>query len=203
MSLAEEKFQKLLEEKDKLREQGVRIKILGDLKLLPLSLQKLLAEVELFTKDHKRAFLNVCFAYTSRQEMTSAIQDLVEARVNPDLITEEFFRSCFWSGQCSDPDLVVRTSGEIRLSDFLLWQSGFSVLCFVERLWPEFSIWDLFKAVFFYQRNCQTTIRWKNQHEAMRSKQPLTEEQQSFLENLYSKREEYLRELVEEHEGEK
>lgn len=59
-----------------------------------------------------------------------------------------------YSTNITDPDLLIRTSGEVRLSDFLLWQVGYSVIAFPNVLWPDFTIWDLFSAIFYYQRNC-------------------------------------------------
>lgn len=104
--------------------------------------------------------LNVCFAYTSRQEMTSSVDVLAravqEGLLDPAEIDEELFNHCFWSNGSTPPDLLIRTSGEIRLSDFLLWQSSHSVLSFTPVLWPEFSIWHLIQAVFYYQRNKPT-----------------------------------------------
>ena len=189
LSLAREKFTKLLAERlvvialvssiqsfpltqsnrEKLTENGVCIRVLGDTAMLPRDLQKLLAETVLATASNHKAFLNVCFAYTSRAEVADAVQHIVSAS-NAGLITETdvsdyLLRKCFWSNESTDPDLVIRTSGETRLSDFVLWQSGYAVIAFVEKLWPEFTIWDLFKAVFFYQRHCELTTRARLLHE--------------------------------------
>ena len=71
---------------------------------------------------------------------------------------EELFERCLWSAGSLRPDLVIRTSGEIRLSDFLLWQSSYSVIAFQHVLWPDFTIWDLFKAVFYYQRHSNDVL---------------------------------------------
>jgi ditrans,polycis-polyprenyl diphosphate synthase len=143
--------------REKLMENGVCIRIFGDTTMLPVDLQKLLAQTVLITRFNDKAFLNVCFAYTSRAEMTAAVNDVVAAADNGLIhasdVTADLIRRCFWSSECCDPDLVIRTSGESRLSDFILWQSGYSVIAFVQKLWPEFTIWDLFKAVFFYQRH--------------------------------------------------
>lgn len=68
-------------------------------------------------------------------------------------IDEQLMERCLYSSNSSTPDLLIRTSGEVRLSDFLLWQSGFSLLCFVKTLWPEFSFWDLMYCIIFYQKH--------------------------------------------------
>ena len=185
-SLAEEKFEKLLQEKDKIQEQGVKIRIFGQTKLLPNSLQKLLSEVEQLTKNNSRVYLNVCFAYTSRQEITSAMNSIIKAKVDDKMITEDVLQSFFWSHDSPDPNLLVRTSGESRLSDFMLWQSSFSVICFVEKLWPEFSIWDLFKAVFFYQHYSSSVTKAKTRLKCSESMQIHDQTQETFQKSLHS-----------------
>lgn len=72
---------------------------------------------------------------------------------------------CLYSDHFSEPDLLVRTSGEVRLSDFLLWQSSFSLFAFANVLWPEFTIWDLYSAIFYYQRHYSKLCKAKNVHE--------------------------------------
>lgn len=128
MRLAREKFAKLLEERDKLHEKGVCIKIIGNLSLLSDDLQKTIAEAMLLTKDNNTAILNVAFAYTSRDEITHSIKTAVKGVQDNDLsssdITPEILTECLYT-KSSVPQLLVRTSGETRLSDFLLWQVCF------------------------------------------------------------------------------
>lgn len=126
MQLAREKFHKFKEEKDELNKRGICIRVIGNWKLLPLDLQKNMADVMLMTQHNTKAFLNVAFAYTSRDEITESIRDIVDGvkchELQPNDITDDLIRRCMYSGKSSDPDLLVRTSGEWRLSDFLLWQ---------------------------------------------------------------------------------
>lgn len=126
MGLAREKFAKLLEEKDKLKEKGVRIKVIGNLDMLPKDIQKTLAEAMLLTKDNNKSILNVAFAYTSRDEITSSVKSIMEGieedEILPDDLTDTLIDRCLYTNECSDVDLMVRTSGEMRFSDFLLWQ---------------------------------------------------------------------------------
>lgn len=156
MELARKKFQNLLDEREKLMEHGVRIRIIGNLSLIPKDMQRLIAEAMIITKDNNRAFLNVAFAYTSKDEMTHSVKEIVrgveKADILPEDISEELISECLYTNHSPEPDLLIRTSGEVRFSDFLLWQTTCSLIYFTEVLWPEFSVWDLLAAVFYYQR---------------------------------------------------
>lgn len=156
MSLAREKFRKLLEERDKLHERGICIRIIGNTALLPEDIQRFLAEAVLITRNNTKAFLNVAFSYTSRDEMAHSIRTVAEGfaqgKLQQDDIDENLLSRCMYTKHGTNPDLLVRTSGEVRLSDFLTWQSESTVIYFTETLWPDFNIWQLFGAVFYYQR---------------------------------------------------
>lgn len=126
MGLAKEKFAKVLEEKEKLNEKGVKIRVIGNLDMLPNDVQKVVAEAMLLTKDNNKSILNVAFAYTSRDEITHSIKSIVEGLEDNELLPEDveniLIDECLYTNQCSPVDLLVRTSGEMRFSDFLLWQ---------------------------------------------------------------------------------
>lgn len=158
MQLAREKFTKLFEEKDKLMEHGVCIRVIGNLTLLPEDIRKLIAKAMLMTKDNNNATLNVAFSYTSRDELANSIQTIVEAakkgKIDVEDINEDLISHCLYTNLSPNPDLLIRTSGEVRLSDFLLWQASNSQICFSEVLWPEFNIWHLLGCIFKYQRGC-------------------------------------------------
>ncbi|KAG8588709.1 hypothetical protein GDO81_006070 [Engystomops pustulosus] len=128
MELARQKFTRLLEEKDKLQKHEVCIRVIGDLSLLPLDIQKLIAQAVLETKAYSKCFLNVCFAYTSRHEVTNAVCEVArgvqEGLIEPRDVTENLLDQCLYTSHSPDPDLLIRTSGEVRLSDFLLWQTS-------------------------------------------------------------------------------
>ncbi|XP_055539837.1 dehydrodolichyl diphosphate synthase complex subunit Dhdds [Wyeomyia smithii] len=160
LNLAKEKFDRLRQETDKLRERGIRIRVIGNIGLLPFSIQESIRSAILETENNSKAFLNVAFAYTSRDEMTHSIRAVAEGvsegRLQEDDIDEQLLGQCMYSSECSKPDLLVRTSGEVRLSDFLLWQTSSTVIYFTKTLWPDFNIWHLFGAVFYYQR-----CRWQ------------------------------------------
>lgn len=157
MSLAREKFKRLLEEKDKLNEHGISIRVIGNIGLLPADLQKLVVESMESTKSNTEAVLNIAFSYTSREEMTHAVREVAwgvqEDLLKIDDITEDLIQKCLYTRHSLQPDLLIRTSGEVRLSDFLLWQTTCCTLYFTPVLWPEFSIWDLCRSILHYQKN--------------------------------------------------
>lgn len=157
MQLAREKFRKLFEEKDKLMKEGICMRVIGNLSLLPEDIRQLIAEAMLLTKDNNKAILNVAFSYTSRDEITHSIQDIVTGlnnnEIQPEDVDEQLITECLYTNQSSCPDILVRTSGEVRLSDYLLWQiSENTDIYFTNVLWPEFSIWHLLGCIFKYQR---------------------------------------------------
>lgn len=172
MDLAAEKFTKLLEEKDKLAKHGVCIRVIGNISLLPERTRKLTAEAIIATRQNTKCYLNLAIAYTSREEISSAMKELSrgvsENKIQASDISEELLEKCLYTQGSRDPDLLVRTSGEVRLSDFLLWQSGFSCLFFTEVLWPEFTIWHFFAAVFYYQRHYHTLNQAREESLALR-----------------------------------
>lgn len=126
MQLAREKFNRLLEERDKLNERGIKIKIIGNLKLLPKDICQKIAEAMLLTKNNKAAILNIAFAYTSRDEITTSIKSinggLNNHVIDVDDISQSLLKGALYTSDSPEVDLLVRTSGEKRLSDFLLWQ---------------------------------------------------------------------------------
>uniref|UniRef100_A0AAQ4R2I5 Alkyl transferase n=1 Tax=Gasterosteus aculeatus aculeatus TaxID=481459 RepID=A0AAQ4R2I5_GASAC len=128
MELARQKFEKLLEERENLEKHGVCIRVLGDLNMLPLDLQQLIAKAVLGTKAHNKCFLNVCFAYTSRYEITNAVREMAwgveQGLIKASDVSEPLLSACLYSNKSPNPDLLIRTSGEVRLSDFLLWQKA-------------------------------------------------------------------------------
>lgn len=155
MNLAREKCDSLLDELDKVNEAGIRIKVAGDLHLLPDDLRARVEKIQNMTCNNNKAYLNICMAYTSRHELVAAIKqlstlvhqnnDIEPADINLTLLEQKLYLSRPF------PELIIRTSGEVRLSDFMLWQCQHSMLIFVEALWPEISIWDFMKAIFHFQ----------------------------------------------------
>ncbi|PWA20622.1 hypothetical protein CCH79_00011549, partial [Gambusia affinis] len=128
LDLARQKFERLLEEQENLEKHGVCIRVLGDLNMLPLDLQQVIAKAVVMTKNHNKCFLNVCFAYTSRYEITNAVREMAwgveQGLIKASDVSEALLSECLYSSNSPNPDLLIRTSGEVRLSDFLLWQKA-------------------------------------------------------------------------------
>ncbi|XP_037025749.1 dehydrodolichyl diphosphate synthase complex subunit DHDDS-like [Bradysia coprophila] len=157
MKMAKEKFQKLVDDENKLNERGICVRIVGNLTLLPIDLQSIMAKVMLMTRNNDRAVWNIAFAYTSRDEMTESVRTIVngvqQLELNVDDINDNLFRSCMYMSKTPDPDLIVRTSGETRLSDFLMYQCSTSIIYCSDTLWPELGIWQLLIVIFYYQQH--------------------------------------------------
>ena len=153
MELARIKFEKILQEVDHLQAHGIKIAIVGELHLLPCDIQDLARKLMEATKQCSKCRLNVCVAYTSRLEMTQAFRDITwgleKGWIETNDITETLMDRVL---QIPKVDLLIRTSGEIRLSDFLLWQCSYSFLSFLKVLWPEFSMWHFYYSILQYQK---------------------------------------------------
>uniref|UniRef100_A0A3P8YKE1 Alkyl transferase n=1 Tax=Esox lucius TaxID=8010 RepID=A0A3P8YKE1_ESOLU len=169
MELAKQKFIKLLEEQENLEKHGVCIRVLGDLTLLPLDLQQHIARAVVATRSHNKCFLNVCFAYTSRHEIANAVREMAwgveQGHIKSSDVSEALLSQCLYSSNSPNPDLLIRTSGEVRLSDFLLWQTSHSCLVFQSVLWPEYTFWNLCEAILQYQLNYRPLQKARDQHQ--------------------------------------
>ena len=157
MKIAEEKMREILTD-ERIQKNRVRVKVIGRQELLPKNLQQLILEVEQATKDYDQHFLNVALAYGGRAEIVDATKKIAQkienGELSPEAINEDVFESHLYTAHMpkQDPDLIIRTSGEERLSGFLLWQSAYSELCFLDVYWPDFRLIDLLRAVRTYQR---------------------------------------------------
>lgn len=157
MRIAEAWFGKLLTD-ERIYKDKVRVKVIGRVSLLPESLQKLIKEVENATQDYSDHFLNFAFAYGGRAEIVDAARKIAEevheGKLDPEKVDEKTFEQYLYTSHMPqpDPDLIIRTSGEERLSGFLLWQSAYSELCFLDVFWPDFRLIDLLRAVRTFQK---------------------------------------------------
>ncbi|MBO5789764.1 MAG: di-trans,poly-cis-decaprenylcistransferase [Clostridia bacterium] len=125
-------------------EEGVRVHIIGDLSLLSDSLQQKINDLHEQTKAYDTFHLNIAISYGARGEIVRAVNTLIE---NGASVTEASLSSALYTAHSGDPDLIVRTGGELRLSNFLLWQSAYSELYFTKTLWPNFTEKELTKIV--------------------------------------------------------
>ena len=143
-------------ETPELRKQGVRIAMIGDRSRFPAKVQEYLAQAERETAGGERLTLILALNYSSRSEITRAVQHLAreaaEGRLQADAITEQTIAGALDTAGYPDPDLIVRTSGEQRLSNFLLWQASYAELWFPEVLWPDFTEADFDRAMEEYAR---------------------------------------------------
>lgn len=140
-------------ELDSLHENGVQLRHLGQLERLSEELQaKVLHAIDL-TKDNDRLVLNVAWNYGGRDEIVQAIQRMIEDGLKPEDITEERVCEYLYTRNCPDPDLIIRTSGEMRVSNFLIWQGAYSEWFVTPTYWPEFGPEELLNALHeFAQR---------------------------------------------------
>jgi undecaprenyl diphosphate synthase len=139
-----------------LAENGVCLKVIGDTARLPADIISLIRESEDSTAHNKRITLLVALSYGARDEIINAVKILArqvkDQTLQPDEITAEIFRSALYTGQIPDPDLFIRTSGEERISNFLLWQMAYTEFVFTPVLWPDFTPDELDKSLEIYQR---------------------------------------------------
>ncbi|KAG2435494.1 hypothetical protein HYH02_011789 [Chlamydomonas schloesseri] len=170
MRLAENKYYELARDNGLAEREGIRMHIVGDLTLPPPSVQGAAARLMRNTAAlrRQRATLNVCFSYTASEESVAAVAEL-QAAVRQGLLERGDVTPAALHGalrtrhDCPPVDLLVRTSGETRLSDFLLWQAAHAHLCYLPTLWPDLSVLDFARCVLSYQRQrpLQQSLRRK------------------------------------------
>ncbi|MEM3602517.1 MAG: polyprenyl diphosphate synthase [Candidatus Bathyarchaeia archaeon] len=157
MRIAGEELQKILKD-DRIHRNRVCVKVIGRLNMVPEHLRKLIEEVEKATQNYNEHFLNIAFAYGGRAEIADAAKEIAKKvrkrELNPEDVDESLFEKFLYTSHMpkQDPDLIIRTSGEERLSGFLLWQSAYSELCFLDVYWPDFRLIDLLRAVRTFQK---------------------------------------------------
>jgi undecaprenyl diphosphate synthase len=143
-------------EMDELRERGVRVRILGELHRLAGGARRAVDRIMEDTADGTELALNLCISYSSRAEIAGAARRLAEevaaGRLDPADIDEEAVASRLLTAPWPDPDLLIRTSGEMRISNFLLWQLAYAELYVTPVLWPDFTRHHLFEAILEFQR---------------------------------------------------
>jgi len=140
----------------RLHKDGVRIRIVGSRDGLSADIVELIDEAIELTKNNTRLNLNIAFNYGGRGEIVAAVKEIarrVEAgTLKPDQIDEALISKQMWTAESPDPDLVIRTSGELRLSNFLLWSGAYAELMFMDLWWPDFNRDSLEKAIDAFRR---------------------------------------------------
>ena len=144
----------LSNELDEMHSENVRIRFLGDIEKLNPNLIKIVENAQEKTKNNTGVNLNIAFNYGARDEITNAIKKIIKEGINSDDITEETISQHLYTKDIPDPDLLIRTGGEKRISNYLLWQLAYSELYVTETFWPEFDKNELDKAILdFEHRN--------------------------------------------------
>ena len=139
-------------ETPELHKQGVKISHLGRLEALPQDLQLAINRAEELTKNNTKMTLSVAFNYGGRMEILDAVRRLISEGVLPQDIDEQLFSSYLYTAKLPDVDLVIRTGGELRISNFLVWQSSYSEYYFTKALWPDFGKKEVEKALLSYSQ---------------------------------------------------
>lgn len=137
-----------------LHKNGIRLSVIGDRSRFSASIQRSIAAAEELTQGNRRLYLQIALSYGARDEIVEAARRLAAAaqsgKLDPAQIDESAFSRALMTDGVPDPDLIIRTSGERRLSNFLLWQSAYAELLFVDKLWPDFGKDDLESAIRDY-----------------------------------------------------
>jgi len=155
MNLFEQKFKELIKD-ERVHRYGVRVNVLGRKELLPENVRKAAEEAERATRKYTNYTLNIALAYGGRREIADAVKDIVrdvqEGRIGVEDIDEELIKRYLYYPNMPDPDIVIRTGGEERISNFLLYQIAYSELFFVDVYFPEFRKIDFLRIIREYQK---------------------------------------------------
>ncbi len=149
-------FEKVLKKEiDEIHQESIKIKFIGDLSPFPNSLKSILNSSEALTINNKNFTLNVCVNYGGRQEIVKVAKEIalksISGEIKPSEVDEELFNSELLTQGIKDPELLIRTSGEKRISNFLLWQLAYSEIYISEVFWPDFDEFEFLKAIIDYQ----------------------------------------------------
>ena len=142
----------LLRRRDELHERGVRIRFVGRRdRRVPRRLLRLMDEAVELTRDNDSMTLTIAFNYGGRAEIVDAVRAVVRAGIAPERVNERTIARRLYDPEMPEPDLMIRTSGEFRTSNFLLWELAYSELYFTDTTWPDFRREDLYEAIRVYQ----------------------------------------------------
>jgi len=140
---------------DEIHEESIKIKFIGDLSPFPENLKKIITSSESLTKNNNKFLLNVCVNYGGRQEIVKVAKEIAlkscSGEIKPSEVDEKLINSELLTSGIKDPELLIRTSGEKRISNFLLWQLAYSEIYISDVLWPDFNEFEFLKAIIDYQ----------------------------------------------------
>jgi len=145
----------LKNEIEEIHQESIKLKFIGDLTPFPENLKKVVHNSESLTKNNNKFLLNVCVNYGGRQEIVKVAKKLAlkssSGEIKPSEVNEELFNSELLTQGINDPELLIRTSGEKRISNFLLWQLAYSEIYISDVMWPDFNEFEFLKAIIDYQ----------------------------------------------------
>lgn len=141
---------KILGRVSELNELGVKVNVIGRVSDWPAGIQKQIFESMEITKGNNKLIFNIAMSYGGRAEIIDAVKRIIEDDLKPGELTEEKFADYIYESGQPDPELIIRTSGEKRLSGFMLWQSSYSELFFSDKYWPDFDMKELEKAINWF-----------------------------------------------------
>lgn len=149
-------LESLKEELGALNKNGVRVFLIGDRKLIPYKILEAFENAEKQTANNNKLFFSIAFNYGSRQEIIDAARKIYKAAsrndINIEKLSEKTFSDYLFTKEFPDPDFLIRTGGEYRVSNFLLWQIAYCEFYFVKTLWPDFKRKNFLKAIYYYQQ---------------------------------------------------
>ena len=140
------------EKKEQYEKEGVKLFVLGNFQAFPKKVARAIEEMLKIVLKHERIKVNLALNYGGRDEIIRAIQEIIKEGVPADKVNEELVAKHLYTDGQPDPDLIIRTGGEVRLSNFLLWQMSYSELYFTDILWPDFGPKELDKAIVVFQK---------------------------------------------------
>ncbi|RJR17491.1 MAG: isoprenyl transferase [Nitrospiraceae bacterium] len=139
-------------EMKRLHSKNIVFRAVGAIEMLPSGVKKVISEFEELTRNNTGLIVSSALSYGGRAEIVNAIKGILEKGVQPEDVNEELVASCLYTAGIPDPDLIIRTSGEMRLSNFLLWQSAYTEFYFTDIHWPDFGREEFKAAVDEYKR---------------------------------------------------
>jgi len=146
----------LVKELPRMLKENIRFNVIGKIDKLPFLVQEFIEYTIKSTKKNNGLILTLALSYGSREEIVNAVKNIArdakKGKIDSDKIDDGVFENYLYTSGLSEPDLLIRTSGELRLSNFLLWQMAYTELYFTDTLWPDFRGNDLLKAIIDYQK---------------------------------------------------